>query len=69
MPSCKLYDLFTWRLELPEPFNDPSIPSKSTEHVSAYANAGVSEAVLHSSALDAFLSYYEVTEKGAKEES
>jgi len=45
MPSCKLYDSFTWRLELPEPFNDPSIPAKSKEHISAYGNSGTSEAM------------------------
>lgn len=58
MPKCKLFDGKTFRLNLPEPFDDPSYAGAKNHGFSAYNTVvGAKKATLHAPTLRALLAY------------
>lgn len=58
MPKCKLFDSKTFRMTLPEPFDDPSYSGAKNYGTSAYNTvSGTKKSTLHAPALRALLAY------------
>lgn len=67
MGKTKLFDNWTWRRHLPEPFNDPSVIKKRTDAASMYNSTPAKEATLHAPALCGILAYMDL-ELGTSEQ-
>jgi len=62
MPKTKLFDSYTFKRHLPEPFNDPSISKESSDdaNLSKYNTVSTKKATLHAPALSGILAYMEL---------
>lgn len=57
MPQCKLFAEWTFKLDLPEPFNDPSVQKARTDVYSRYCSTRAKRSTLHAPTLRALLKY------------
>lgn len=62
MAKTKLFDSYTFKRHLPEPFNDPSISKESSDedHFSRYNTVSTKKSTLHAPTLSGILAYMEM---------
>lgn len=59
MPKVQLFANWTWKISLPEPFDNVA-SNVSTDHYSSYCMVATKKSTLHSSLLSAILAYMEM---------
>ena len=62
MPITKLFDSWTWKRNLPKPFDNLTV--KQISACSKYNETGKTETTLHAPMLSALLAYASIAEKG-----
>lgn len=56
MPKCPLYERWTWNRPMPDPFDDPSVPTVRTDVHSQYSGT-ITKSTMHAASLAAILAY------------